>query len=71
MISVLTTVDLRFEYFEYFGSQLGEYIPEICVEPVLTDPAKYYVKGWEGFFNINGTTTITADIILRHYYSFD
>ena len=68
MISVLTTVDLRFEYFRYFGSQLGEYIPEICVEPVLTDPAEYYVKGWEGFFNIIGTTTITTDIILRQYF---
>ena len=55
MISVLTTVDLRFEYSHYIGSQLGEYIPEICVEPFLTDPAEYYDKGWEGFFNISGT----------------
>ena len=69
MISVLTTVDLRFEYFYYVGSQLGEYIPEICVELFLTDPDKYYDKGWEGFFNIIGTTTTTTDIILRRYSS--
>ena len=52
-------MNLRFQHYEYIGSRLGEYIPEICVEPSLTDPDEYYVQGWEGFFNTIGTTTIT------------
>ena len=55
---------MKVQYDHYIGSRLGEYIPEICVEPALTDPAEYYVQGWEGFFNTIGATTITKDITL-------
>ena len=62
-------MDLRFEHHFYIGSQLGEYIPEICVEPALTDPAEYYVQGWEGFFKTIGTTTITEDVFVLEFQS--
>lgn len=45
---------MGFEYVPYIGSHIGEYIPELCFEVRLTDPAKYYVQGWKGFFNITG-----------------
>ena len=64
---VYTTVLFKVQYDQYIGSHLGEYIPEICVEPALTDPAEYYVQGWEGFFNTIGTTTITKDICIWGY----
>ena len=71
IIFVFTTVFLKFQYHVYFGSHLGQYIPEICVEPVLTDPARYYVQGWEGYFNTIGTTTIDIPINLEFYYYYD
>ena len=61
---------LRFQHYEYIGSRLGEYIPEICVEPSLTDPDEYYVQGWEGFFNAIGATTITKDVRVSEYHIF-
>ena len=71
IIFVFTTVLLKFQYNVYFGSHLGQYIPEICVEPVLTDPARYYVQGWEGYFNTIGATTIDIPIYLDYYHYYD
>ena len=47
----------------------------MCVQPVLSDPAQYYVQGWEGLFNTIGATTITKFITLEShrplYYYID
>ena len=63
---------MKFQYDYYIGSHLGEYIPEICVQPALNDPDEYYVQGWEGFYNTFGATTITNFVTLRsrrrYYY---
>ena len=50
-----STVDLGFEYYPYIGSYQGEYIPELCFQVGLTDPAKYYVQGWEGIIGTTAT----------------
>ena len=36
----------------------------MCIQPIFTDPAQYYVQGWEGYFNTIGAATITNEITL-------
>ena len=51
-------------YGNYFGSQLGKYIPSICVG--ITD-----LFDWEEFFVSNNATTISTELIVVRVQNFE
>ena len=62
ILVLVTTADLRIKHGCYVGSQLGKYIPRICVG--ITDSFD-----WEEFLISNYATTISTE--LETYYHMD